>query len=928
MANIVLPQVLVYQQFKSLPDELVEPLRAFVFGPEFNLHRYSVTSEKVKAGEYNYLLGNTFSWLNNLGRAPGSIVDQAYTKVYIENGKLKYWNDEANPQSSSTSFVAGPGQVIATPEGTTNRVRFGNYNIVGSSAGALDGSFYGRDVQVGDYLQARLNYNGTNYTAGGTIIGFEADTQGSAVNTVALGAANKATQSAVAAASTRNTATVSFELIMGGTYNGIPDGVLNETYTVVAVRGTTGANPQTMILNITSASGKDDSLGFVPSASNYSTTIPLGSNGLTLRFNTTAPTEVPTGATWTVTVSQAYTRPTATSSAVDMANQYTGPTDTTYIVTVLEGGDFSSGTPTSQPLVQVTTSTGIDSEAPKRVSASPMLVGRYGARLGWSGATKLVAGDQWYIPVTAESDGPIRTAILDTSLPSVMLTTDDDFPRDLSVDLCIKKDFELPKQLASLAVTNWSQTSDNLVIEDTAQDYDSSWRSGAYALPLIAGDIYVHWRELVTDHADAIYDIATISDIEDTFSTPNDPDNPLVYAAYKALQNSGDGSASVTGIRVCGVATNDLDGYTTVLDKSEGRDDLYTFVPLTFDRAIQNLVSTHVNNMSVPEQGRWRIAFVSTQEQNPAPIITANSNDSVALATTDSSGYLDRHSSSDVLFITDGVRAGDLVRIQYGVDVYGNTTYNTYVVDQVISETRLKLVTYPNPIVGTASKFEIWRTLKPSEIAEQIGDVASSFASRRVYHVFPGALPSGGVDVAGYYLCAAIAGVIGSVVPQQGLTNVEILGFDNVDTVVDRFSRTHLDNMANKGVWIVTQDLSSSQLYTRMQLSTLVTDLNTRELSLVKNIDSVSYYFLGKLKPYIGRANVTPTSIEVIRTQLEGGIAYLRSAGFNPLIGGQVLEGTRVTKLQQHPQLKDRIECIIEVVAPYPLNNIELTLVV
>lgn len=925
MSNIVLPQVLVYQQFKSLPDELVEPLRAFLFGPEFNLHRYTVSSEKVKAGTYNYLLGNTFNWQTDLGRAAGAVVDQTYSKVYIENGLLKYWSDEANPQTSSTSFSAGPGGIIATPEGTKNRVRFRNLTdaLVASTGYNLDSSFHGRDVQIGDYLIARLNWNGTNYTAGGTIIGFEADQIASSVGTVALASANKATQIAAAAASAKDAATVSFELILSGTYNGIPDGVLNETYTVSVVRGSTGSNPSTMLLNITSASGKDDSLGYAPVTTTYASTIPLASNGLYFRFNATAPTEVPTGATWTVTVGQAYTRPTAASGGT-----YSGTTDTTYVVTVVEGGDFSSGTEADQPLVQVTTSTGVDSEAPKRVSASPMTVGKYGVTISWTGATKLVAGDQWYIPAVAAADGPIRTVILDKSLPTVMLTTDDDAQVDLSVDLCIKKNFELPAQLFELSLTNWSQSSTAITLGTDAKDYDSTWRDGEYALPLIEGDVYIHWRELITDHSNRIYEVSTISDIEDIFTTANDPDNPLVYAAYKALQNSGDGTANVTGIRVCAVGSNDLEGYTEVLAKAEGRDDLYSLVPLTFDRTIQNLVSTHVSTMSTPEKGRWRIAFFCSEEQNPAPILQTDSDATTILATTDSSGYVDLDNSSDVQFITDGVKAGDILRIGYGTDVYGNTTYGSYVIDQVISESRLKLVTWPSPVVGTASKCEIWRNLKAADVADQIGNKASSFASRRIYNVFPSSLPSGGVDVAGYFLCAALAGIVGSVVPQQGLTNVEILGFDNVNDVVDRFSRSNLDAMANKGVWIVTQDLGTNQLHTRMQLSTLVTDLNTRELSLVKNIDSVSYYFLGKLKPYIGRANVTPTSIEVIRTQLEGGISYLRSAGFNPLIGGQVLEGTKVTKLQQHSVLKDRIECIIEVVPPYPLNNIELTLVV
>jgi hypothetical protein len=69
------------------------------------------------------------------------------------------------------------------------------------------------------------------------------------------------------------------------------------------------------------------------------------------------------------------------------------------------------------------------------------------------------------------------------------------------------------------------------------------------------------------------------------------------------------------------VPTNDLAGYVSVLEKAEIREDIYTLVPLTFDKEIQDQVAGHVNAMSSPENGMWRIAALCSKAQNPKAIV-------------------------------------------------------------------------------------------------------------------------------------------------------------------------------------------------------------------------------------------------------------------------------------------------------------------
>jgi hypothetical protein len=164
-------------------------------------------------------------------------------------------------------------------------------------------------------------------------------------------------------------------------------------------------------------------------------------------------------------------------------------------------------------------------------------------------------------------------------------------------------------------------------------------------------------------------------------------------------------------------------------------------------------------------------------------------------------------------------------------------------------------------------------------------------------------------------------------VPHQGLTNITLTGFDNADEVVNHFNRSQLDRMASAARWIVTHDLRTGAVYTRHELSTDPTDLNTRELMVTKNVDSISYVFRRNLAKFIGRANVTPSMLEVLKTEISGIIEFLKSSGFTARLGGQLIDA-QIKELRRHVLLRDRVVCTIDLRIPYPLNNLEIHLVI
>jgi hypothetical protein len=233
--------------------------------------------------------------------------------------------------------------------------------------------------------------------------------------------------------------------------------------------------------------------------------------------------------------------------------------------------------------------------------------------------------------------------------------------------------------------------------------------------------------------------------------------------------------------------------------------------------------------------------------------------------------------------------------------------------------------------VPVASRIEAYHPLSVAEQATAVKNMATAYYNRRAYLAFPADLWNAGVLYTSEFAAAAIAGLCSSVVPQQGLTFTQLVGFDDLPTVYSTFNAAQLDEIASGGTFIVMQDMVGSQVYVRHQISTKASggNLNETELSLVKNLDAISYFFAGQLTQYIGRYNVTPELLTAIRTQVENGLAYLGSLTSVGLLGPMILlEGTQVRTIQQHPTLKDHIVIILQVALPAPLNVIEMHIVV
>jgi len=427
---------------------------------------------------------------------------------------------------------------------------------------------------------------------------------------------------------------------------------------------------------------------------------------------------------------------------------------------------------------------------------------------------------------------------------------------------------------------------------------------------VFAATAYLDQRNLRTDHIDRVYSVRTDSEIALELGAFDTPDNPLAYAAHIMLLNNAN-----TAIKFIGLKSDDAVGYAEALKRASVTTEVYAFCPLTEDRALIETVIADCNRLSAPEEKSWRICIFSMPTEESVDVTPAED----ARCGIDASGLL-TYAGGD---FTETVRAGDVV------SVLDAGEWAEYEVTAVRSNATLQLDgTFASALTNV--RFRVTHKRPRGEYVRAIAETSASFRDRRAYNVFPNTLrASDGNLVPGMYGAAAVCALACSVAPQQPITNVEIKGFVDLPDVYGKFSRDELNEIAAGGTLILTQEAPGGTVYVRHQISTAYRDgnLNTTELSLTKNLDSISYYFANRTNPYIGKYNITDDLLTEIRGIIEDGLAHLETTTeTNKLIGPQVLaEGTEIRSLYRTAE-KDKAYCDLALNLPAPFNNFDLHL--
>jgi len=574
-----------------------------------------------------------------------------------------------------------------------------------------------------------------------------------------------------------------------------------------------------------------------------------------------------------------------------------------YTITITKAGDINVAEFT------VTTLSGEDNADPVLITdkdgVAEFAIGTCGQKIKFTDAALFDLNDKWTFTVSKQN---------------------------LSASLrIIKSSIEIGRYRENLTTEEaWTPGDDDITIMSDIEKSDSTWRDGEYTIPILGGNLFCQYKTFVpyTGEIDSVSAGASQSEVESKLYDISN-ESYLGKAVYFCAQNS-----EYNAVKFLGLATNDNTGWDNAIDKIKKVSDVYFIVPVSGEKGILEKFQFHVNQMSTSVSKKWRRVIACIIAPETEDVLVEWTDDmevdhdytATVRENPDDGNKINLFDMSDgqgTNLIGSGIISGYKVRYSYRTEESGET-YTIYTIDEIINETSFTITDELDDIVPIAAKIEIYKILSHAKEKNYIKDYAASLNDRRICLVFPDEfIDSLGVSSYGFYLASAITGVAASVDPQAPITNKTMNMISSVPKIFNEYTEDDLDELANAGVMLVTQDSSSSIPYIRHQLTTNVSSTEYAELSPGKNVDEISYYILSQLADYPGRYNLTDGTIEAIRFIITKAIEYKKEFS-DPLIGGQLISGV-IDSIEQNATQKTKLDIVLDLVVPGPLNNISVT---
>jgi hypothetical protein len=652
----------------------------------------------------------------------------------------------------------------------------------------------------------------------------------------------------------------------------------------------------------------------------------VGTRGLRVSIASNASQAFIVGEKYTFTVAAAYTR--SAPALISASGDYAGAFDAVYKIEVVKGGLW-----TDFPQVAVTTNNAIDS-APAQIIpyntsfavGSLGVVAKFNTDLS-AAQNGLVAGDVYYISAVASQKGAVRVATLANKMDDTIAEGD-----DLSVDFFIYKPvMDLPArgypEFSSVTVT---PTADNFVISGGIVIQDSTWLENDGVtlanLTVIKATAFVAYRALLTARANIISAISDLGSIEAILGNTT-VQNPLGISVFKALENSAGQPVYFLPIK-----SDDIVGYAAALPALERDERPYFKIPTTEDKAINDLFVGHVAAQSAPIRGRECMGIVGT-EIDPVALLYSKKDSGDSWT-----GYVEVKPGSNpavytnvtipgATLLTSGIRAGDEFRSDFGVDAFGADIYESALIDEVIDEETLVLVS-PGmaTTIGSSSslqRIQVARLLTLDEQASTLRDISSAFANRRFSNVFQDI----GSSRPPYVFAAALAGLASSVAPHQPLTTYTLNGFDDEVGSSRGFTPDQLDVIASGGTLVITKSTAEGQVFIRHQLTTDRSDDLHAEMSVTRNYDSIAAFLRAGFSPFQGKYNINEHYFQLLDVTMRRRLDLLASTTVTESAGKQIISWDQKSLIiAQDTVARTRTKMQVNFVMPMPNNNTDLVL--
>lgn len=513
------------------------------------------------------------------------------------------------------------------------------------------------------------------------------------------------------------------------------------------------------------------------------------------------------------------------------------------------------------------------------------------------------------VEVIYDEDGKSRSIRVD----SILATATASGFSDNSAPVAITKPVtaELPFTLGAQYVNVTSST-----VKLPAYDKYSAYSASLLAKP--HGQVYLSYRLQEIHEDEGVLELEDTTSIQQTLGTIA-PENDLAYAAYCALK--GANGRTVYAVRTRGT---DRAAFTEACEKTDSDSSYYNFCAVTDDVTCMDAVTTFNAAQSTPARKHWRITFVGPKAVSEYQV--ADSKTITAMVTYNSGKtYVQLPDSNPAIpgfkeiplnGVTTELHTGDKVEI--------NGT--KYVIDSVSDKT---LVIY-NGLTSASgagnATIKLFKADTAANAAEYAAAVASSFADRRVTVVWSD--HAMGIDgtLDNKYIAATVAGMSSAYEPQAPLTRAEVPTVASAARMYTRYTQAVLDDVASKGVMIVTQETKGGPCFIRHQLTTETEKgVLYSELSITRNFDNISYAIADALETHVGRSNVTPAALDAVYASVLTILTDYTGNSTDAKIGPSLGKFDEL-QVYQDPTFLTRVIVKAKLYLPVPMNNIDVYL--
>jgi hypothetical protein len=175
-------------------------------------------------------------------------------------------------------------------------------------------------------------------------------------------------------------------------------------------------------------------------------------------------------------------------------------------------------------------------------------------------------------------------------------------------------------------------------------------------------------------------------------------------------------------------------------------------------------------------------------------------------------------------------------------------------------------------------------------------------------------------EISSEYLTSIYATLSSQLSPQQGLTNYEIRGVTKVFGTNDSFSDAQMNVIAGGGNNIIIQPIPGGPVFSRHQLTTDVSIIETQEASVTRILDYTSYFMRDGVRNFIGTFNITPAFVDQLSTGIQGMLSLLEERG--------VIISSSLNNISIDENNPTQILVDITLELPLPVNNIRITLAI